>query len=119
MKGKKITLLFFPIFFIKAILSENKVYYISTTGNSNNEGTEDSPWNFNWDTISNKLRKAFDNSNRKDTYTLYFLQGDYYVDGYGISLSKMYGEQYIRFWAAPGAKVRIIGGKKLPSLCCF
>ena len=115
MKGKKITLLFFSIFFIKAILSENKVYYISTTGNSNNEGTEDSPWNFNWDTISNKLRKAFDNSNRKDTYTLYFLQGDYYVDGYGISLSKMYGEQYIRFWAAPGAKVRIIGGKKLPS----
>ena len=100
---------------INGILREDKVYYISPSGSSKNPGTIESPWNFDWTTISSKLRKAYIDSNREDSYTLYFLEGDYYVDKYGISLTKMYQGQYIRFYAYPGERVRIIGGKKLPS----
>ena len=113
MSNKKI-ILFLVLIIIKIIHPENKVYYISPEGNSKNAGTKESPWNFDWDAISKKLRNAFTSSNKNDSYTIYFLEGDYYVNKYGISLTKMYQGQYIRFWAEPGARVRIIGGKKLP-----
>ena len=95
------------------IICENKVYYVSPSGDSKNAGTKENPWNFGWSTVSSKLRTLYENSGKVDSYTIYFLEGDYYVNEYGITLSKMYQGQYIRFYADPGARVRIIGGKKL------
>ena len=109
-------ILFIFLFFLSNnILAENKVYYVSPSGSSKNSGTEDSPFNFDWRLISSKLNQDFINSNRENTYTLYFYEGDYYVDQYGITVTRLASGQYIRFWPVPGAKVRIIGGKKLPS----
>ena len=110
---KILFLIFFTL--VNGILREEKVYYISPSGSSKNPGTKESPWNFDWPIISKKLKQYFIDSNREDSYTLYFLEGDYYVDQYGITLTKMYQGQYIRFYAYPGERVRIIGGKKLPS----
>ena len=111
----KKTIYFLLFFLVGTILNENKVFYISPSGSSTNIGTEDSPWNFDWSTISAKLRKDYTNSNNENSYTLYFCEGDYYVDRYGISLAKMDQGQYIRFYAKSGERVRIIGGKKLPA----
>ena len=111
----KIIVFFYLFFSVRSILRESQEYYISPSGSSKNPGTRESPWSFDWSSISKKLRIAFIDSNREDSYTLYFLEGDYYVDGYGITLTKMYQGLYIRFYAVPGERVRIIGGKKLPS----
>ena len=101
--------------FLAGILCENVVHYISPSGAGSKDGTKENPWSWDWNTISRNLRNEFQKSNYVDTYTLYFSEGDYYVDEYGITLSKMYSHQYIRFYAEPGARVRIIGGKKLPA----
>ena len=111
-----LTIKFLIIFLsVHLTLCENQEYYVSPSGSSENSGTKESPWNFSWSSVSRKLRTLFANSNREDTYTIHFLEGDYYVDEYGITLAKMYSNQYIRFWAVPGERVRIIGGKKLPA----
>ena len=98
------------------ILCENKVYYTSPEGSSENLGTKESPWQWNWNTILRKLGDDFGKSNRTNDYTLYFLEGDYYVNEYGITVARAYTGIYIRFYAYPNSRVRIIGGKKLTGL---
>ena len=85
-----LTIKFLIIFLsVHLTLCENQEYYVSPSGSSENSGTKESPWNFSWSSVSSKLRTLFTNSNREDTYTIHFLEGDYYVDEYGITLSKM------------------------------
>ena len=96
---------------IATIFCQEIVFYISPSGSSSNNGLSvESPWNWSWSQISTIIRKKY--SSYKDIY-LIFLEGDYYVNEYGISVSKMSSSMYFRFWAFPGARVRIIGGKKL------
>ena len=99
-------------FLITAIFCQNITFYLSPTGSENNDGlTQETPWKWSWFSVSATIRKKYDSY--KDI-TLIFLEGDYYVDEYGISVSKMSNRMYYRFLAAPGARVRVIGGKKLP-----
>ena len=99
-------------FLISAILCQEITFYLSPEGLDSNDGlTKETPWKWSWNSVSTKIRKQY--STYKDIY-LIFLEGDYYVDEYGISVAKMSASMYFRFWAAPGARVRIIGGKKLP-----
>lgn len=99
-------------FLITTVLCQEITFYISPTGSSTNNGLSvETPWNWSWSQISTTIRKKYDTY--KDIY-LIFLEGDYYVDEYGISVAKMSSSMYFRFWAFPGARVRIIGGKKLP-----
>ena len=98
---------------IPVIFCQNITFYLSPSGESTNNGlTQETPWKWNWNTVSTSIRKKY--STYRDI-TLIFLEGDYYVDEYGISVAKMSSSMYFRFWAAPNARVRIIGGKKLPS----
>ena len=100
-------------FLFSLIFCQNITFYVSPSGSSSNDGlTEETPWNWSWSSVSTTIRKKY--SNYTDV-TLIFLEGDYYVDEYGISVAKMSSTMYLRFWAAEGARVRIIGGKKLPS----
>ena len=99
-------------FLITTVLCQEITFYISPSGLSTNNGLSvETPWNWSWSQISTTIRKKY--TKYKDIY-LIFLEGDYYVDEYGISVSKMSSSMYFRFWAFPGARVRIIGGKKLP-----
>ena len=99
-------------FLITTVLCQEITFYISPSGLSTNNGLSvETPWNWSWSQISTTIRKKY--TTYKDIY-LIFLEGDYYVDEYGISVSKMSSSMYFRFWAFPGARVRIIGGKKLP-----
>ena len=99
-------------FLFTAILCQEITFYVSPEGSDSNNGlSKETPWKWSWSTVSTKIRKQY--TTYKDIYII-FLEGDYYVDEYGISVSKMSASMYYRFWAAPGARVRIIGGKKLP-----
>ena len=99
-------------FLFATILCQEITFYISPSGSSKNNGlTPETPWNWSWSSVSTTIRKKY--SAYKDIYII-FLEGDYYVDKYGISVAKMSNKMYFRFWAAEGAKVRIIGGIKLP-----
>ena len=96
---------------ITVIFCQEITFYVSPIGLDNNDGlTKETPWRWSWSTVSTKIRKQF--STYKDIYII-FLEGDYYVDEYGISVSRMSTSMYFRFWAYPGARVRIIGGIKL------
>ena len=99
-------------FLFATILCQEITFYVSPSGSSKNNGlTPETPWNWSWSSVSTTIRKKY--SAYKDIYII-FLEGDYYVDEYGISVAKMSNKMYFRFWAAEGAKVRIIGGIKLP-----
>ena len=99
-------------FLISTIICQEITFYVSPSGSSTNNGlTPETPWNWSWFSVSATIRKKY--TSYKDI-TIIFLEGDYYVDEYGISVSKMSNRMYYRFLAAPGARVRIIGGKKLP-----
>ena len=96
---------------ISAIVCQEITFYVSPNGLDSNDGlTKETPWKWSWSTVSTKIRKQF--STYRDIYII-FLEGDYYVDEYGISVSRMSTSMYFRFWAYPGARVRIIGGIKL------
>ena len=87
---------------ITSILCQEITFYISPSGLSTNDGLSiESPWKWSWFDISNNIRKKF--QDYKDIY-LIFLEGDYYVDEYGISVSKMSTSMYFRFWAFPWGK---------------
>ena len=103
-------------FFITSIACE-VTYYISPSGLSTNNGlTKDKPLNLNWSNILKITNTVYENSNGEtNSFTIIFLEGDYYVDQYGLTMSGANPKIYYRFWADEGARVRIIGGKKLPS----
>jgi len=92
-------------------------YYISPSGSSSNDGlSKDNPLNWNWNNILKKTNNVYTNSNKEtNSFTIIFLEGDYYVDQYGLTMSGADPNIYYRLWADEGARVRIIGGKKLPS----
>ena len=103
------TLIFCSV--IISIFCQEITFYVSPNGLDSNDGlTKETPWRWSWSTVSTKIRKQF--SSYKDIYII-FLEGDYYVNEYGISVSRMSTSMYFRFWAYPGARVRIIGGIKL------
>ena len=102
-----ILLLLFSIIFCQDI-----TFYVSPNGLSSNNGlTPETPWNWSWNSVSTTIRKKY--ASYKDI-TIIFLEGDYYVDEYGITVTKLSASMHLRFYAAEGARVRVIGGKKLP-----
>ena len=105
------------IFFLITSIICEVTYYISPSGSSTNDGlTKEKPLNWNWNNILRKTNNVYKDSNKEtNSFTIIFLEGDYYVNEYGLSMSGASPNIYYRFWADEGARVRIIGGKKLPS----
>ena len=89
-------------------------YYTFPSGLNSNDGlSRDKPLDFNWNNILKKTYNDYTNSNKEsNSFTLIFLEGDYFVDQYVITMSGAYPNIYYHFWADKGARVRIIGGKK-------
>ena len=54
-----------------------------------------------------------------NSFKIIFLEGDYYVDEYGLTMSIANPNIYYWFLADEGARVRIIGGKKLQALSYY
>jgi hypothetical protein len=75
------------LFFIASTFCE-VTYYISPSGLSTNDGlTKDKPLNWNWSNILKKTNTVYANSNGEtNSFTIIFLEGDYYVDQYGLSM---------------------------------
>ena len=95
-------------------------YYISPSGSKNNDGlSRETPLNFDWNNILKKTSNLYNSNKEMDSFKLIFLEGDYYVDRYGITMSGSNPSIYYRFWADERAKVRIIGGIKLQELSYY
>ena len=61
---------------------QNITFYVSSNGLYANDGlTPETPWYWDWFGVSSTIRKK--NASYKDV-TIIFLEGDYYIDEYGI-----------------------------------
>ena len=64
-------------FLYTSLLCQEITFYLSPEGSFTNNGlSPETPWAWNWNTISTNIRKKY--STYKDIY-LIFLEGDYYV----------------------------------------
>lgn len=114
---KKMLLIFF---FISSIFCEEVTYYISPNGSKSNDGkSREKPLNWDPNNILKVTYNVYDKNNEINSFKIIFLEGDYYVDGYGLTMSGSSPKIYYRFWADEGARVRIIGGKKLQALSYY
>ena len=74
-------------FFISSIICEI-TYYISPSGSSKNDGlSKDKPLNWNWKNILKITNNVYKNNKEANSFTIIFLEGDYYVNEYGLTMS--------------------------------
>ena len=108
------------LFFVSSIICEETTYYISPTGSKNNDGkSREKPLNLDSSNILKMTYNLYLKNKELNSFKIIFLEGDYYVDGYGLTMSIANPNIYYRFWADEGARVRIIGGKKLQALSYY